>query len=78
MMKPNKFTVTDAHGNSQTIEASSIDAATAFIERTGKRNLFGVEGAGKSKFFLDRGHGILWPIGARTAALELQMGDFEK
>lgn len=73
-----KFTVTDAHGGAYAVEAGSIEASTAFFRRTGKRNLFCVEGAGKSKFYLDRGGATLWPISARSAANELGMGCFEK
>lgn len=73
-----KFTVTDALGRVSKVEASSIDAATSKIDRTGKRNLFGIEGGGKSRFFLDRGTGVLWQISARAAANELAMGGFEK
>lgn len=73
-----RFTVTDAFGGSTVVEASTIDAATSKIDRTGKRNLFGIEGGGKTRFFLDRGPGDLWQISARAAANELAMGGFEK
>jgi len=73
-----KFIITDAFGRVSKVGASTIDAATCKIERTGKRNLFGIEGGGKARFFLDRGAGVLWQISARTAANELAMGGFEK
>lgn len=74
-----KFQINPASGQSYVVEASSLDAVTSQIKRNGKRNLFGVErvdGAGKAKFFLDRGTGPLWPISVRSAHVELGMGGF--
>lgn len=74
-----KFRINPAKGKSYEVEASTLDAVTSQIKRTGKRNVFGVEnsnGAGKAKFYLDRGHGPLWPISVQAAAVELAMGGF--
>jgi hypothetical protein len=72
-----KFQVTDALNRQQTIHAQSIDEAVKQIERTGKRNVFGVEGPRSDKFYLDRGTGPLWPISVQAAAVELNMGGFK-
>lgn len=76
-----KFKVVDALGREQIVEASSMAAVTSKIERTGKRNVFGVERldrAGNPQFFLDRaGQSGLWPISAKAAGVELAMGGFE-
>lgn len=73
-----KFTVLDALGHNQIVEASSIYAATSQINRTGERNLFCIDGGGKTRFYLDRGGATLWPISARAAQVELAMGGFEQ
>lgn len=76
-----KFKISPAVGKSYVVEASSLDAVTTFIRRTGKRNLFGVEHVsekGPDRYYLDRGHGPLWRISLRAAANELGMGGFGK
>lgn len=71
-----KFWITDAFGTTVSVSAKNFAEAAATIE-TGSRNIYGVEGKYTSRFYIDRGRGgPLYPIGARTAALELSMGGF--
>ena len=76
-----EFRVVDALGREQIVEASSMAAVTSKIERTGKRNVYGVECLDrpeKFQFFLDRGgQSALWPISVKAAGVELAMGGFE-
>lgn len=71
-----KFRVTDALNREQQITADCREEAVKQIDRTGRRNVFGVSTSRADHFYLDRGTGPLWPISVQAASVELAMGGF--